>query len=335
MTVYKKNGKYYCRFQINNQRIHKCIPGAATKNEAISIETSIKYDVVRNRYNIEKPEFYSVSFMMNQYINVAKAKGCSLKEPTYFSSFFIEYFGENTNILSITPSDVRKMMLYIIADMNNSTATANRYRSALRRAYNILIKDEYIAYNPVRSTEPFLEDNIRQRYLTHLEWKSLKKELPLHARMIVMFDLYTGFRLKNVLLCKWEQFDFNKMCINITRKMNKGRKIVQHPISNGLYKLLQEIGIKKEGYLFINPRTNKPYTRIDKSFSTACRKANIKDLHFHDLRRTVGTWLLEEGVDIRTIQEILWHSDISTTQRYLSLSSERSKYAMDLISNLL
>ena len=50
---------------------------------------------------------------------------------------------------------------------------------------------------------------------------------------------------------------------------------------------------------------------------------------------TVGTWLLEEGTDIRTIQEILWHSAISATQRYLSLSSERSKSAMDLLSNLL
>lgn len=335
MSIYKKNGKYYCRFQVKNKRIHKLLYGANTKKEALELEVTLKYEITQNKFNTTEQRDYSFNFMMAQYINVAKAKGCSLKEPTYFSSFFIKYFGANTNISDITPTDVRNMMLYIIETMNNSTATANRYRSALRRAYNILIKDEYITYNPVRSTEPFLEDNIRQRYLTHLEWKALKNELPLHARMIVMFDLLTGFRLKNVLLCKWEQFDFNKMCINITRRMNKGKKIVQHPISKGLYELLQEIGIKEEGYLFLNPKTNKPYTRIDKAFSSACKRANIKDLHFHDLRRTVGTWLLEEGTDIRTIQEILWHSDISTTQRYLSLSSERSKSAMDLLSNLI
>ena len=90
---------------------------------------------------------------------------------------------------------------------------------------------------------------------------------------------------------------------------------------------------KDEGYIFLNPKTGKPYTTIRKSFNTALKKANIKDFHFHDLRRTTGTWLLTNGVDIRTIQNILAHSDVSTTQRYLSLTPEQNQKAMTVLNS--
>ena len=51
-------------------------------------------------------------------------------------------------------------------------------------------------------------------------------------------------------------------------------------------------------------------------------EANFEDFHFHDLRRTVGTWLLDEGVDIRTIQGVLWHSDLRVTERYLQFNTQ-------------
>ena len=67
-----------------------------------------------------------------------------------------------------------------------------------------------------------------------------------------------------------------------------------------------------------------PYTDIKKFFKHALAEANIEDFHFHDLRRTMGTWLLEEGVDIRTIQFLLGHSDLSTTEKYLAISRKRN-----------
>ena len=89
---------------------------------------------------------------------------------------------------------------------------------------------------------------------------------------------------------------------------------------------------KESGYVFVNPETNKPYTSIKTNFKNALKKAGIKDFKFHDLRRTVGTWLLENGADLRTIQEILAHTNISTTERYLSITDESKKRAMDILN---
>lgn len=64
--------------------------------------------------------------------------------------------------------------------------------------------------------------------------------------------------------------------------------------------------------------------------SVSC--SNIEDFHFHDLRRTMGTWLLEEGVDIRTIQFLLGHSDLTTTERYLAISRKRNIEAVNKLN---
>ena len=64
-------------------------------------------------------------------------------------------------------------------------------------------------------------------------------------------------------------------------------------------------------------------------------EANFEDFHFHDLRRTVGTWLLDEGVDIRTIQGVLWHSDLRVTERYLSPLESQKYKAINVLDDLI
>ena len=93
--------------------------------------------------------------------------------------------------------------------------------------------------------------------------------------------------------------------------------------------------VKQKGYLFVNPKTNKHYSDIRKSFTTALKKAGIEDFKFHDLRRTVGTWLLNSGVDIRTLQSLLDHSDVKTTERYLAITSENNFNALKKIEDII
>ena len=165
------------------------------------------------------------------------------------------------------------------------------------------------------------------------EWERLKKELSPTALKIVSVALLTGFRKKNVLQLRWEQIDLNLRTIELLKTENKGKKHIKLPISDALYALLMELDPKPSGYVFINPDTDKPYTSIKTAFNGALDRAGIEDFHFHDLRRTVGTWMLTNGVDIRTVQSILAHSDIRTTERYLALTSEQNKKAMSVLNS--
>lgn len=90
---------------------------------------------------------------------------------------------------------------------------------------------------------------------------------------------------------------------------------------------------KKEGYVFINPDTNKPYTTIKTGFKRALERAGIENFRFHDLRHTVGTRLVANGADSMTVKEFLAHSQITTTQRYMHPTPENMLNAIDILNN--
>lgn len=70
-------------------------------------------------------------------------------------------------------------------------------------------------------------------------------------------------------------------------------------------------------YMFTNPRTGKPFTDNKHAFTSACRKAGIKGLWWHDLRATFGTRLGEAGFSLKYIMELMGHSDPKTCLRYV------------------
>lgn len=171
------------------------------------------------------------------------------------------------------------------------------------------------------------------RYLTKEEEIALFKELADHLKPMVTGALQTGFRRGNILNLRWEQIDLEFGLIEIEKQNTKGHKVIKMPISEKLKKEFEKIGIKESGYVFINPETNKPYTTISKGFLEACKRADIKNFRFHDLRHSVGTRLIEQGVDIKTVQELFGHSSITVTERYLHTSIKRKKLAIDVVKS--
>ena len=136
--------------------------------------------------------------------------------------------------------------------------------------------------------------------------------------------------LSKVLQLKWSNINCDKKQLTLIKR-KKGKPVPEIlELSNDTIKLLKTLPNKSE-YVFINPRTGKPYTRIDKSFKNACIKANITDFKFHDLRHTVATRMIESGVDIRTVQEQLGHSSVRTTERYTHSTREAKRKAMDIL----
>jgi len=137
-------------------------------------------------------------------------------------------------------------------------------------------------------------------------------------------------RRGEIFTLKWLNIDFEYEFIELLNtKSGKSRKI---PISTKLMKIL--LDIKKDNhseYVFINPCTNSPYVDIKNAFHTVIKKACIANFRFHDFRHTVATRLLEKGVDIKTVQEILGHSSIKVTERYTHSNVYKKKSAIELL----
>jgi site-specific recombinase XerD len=90
----------------------------------------------------------------------------------------------------------------------------------------------------------------------------------------------------------------------------------------------------KEGFVFLNPKTRKKFVDIRRAFYGACRRAGINNLLLMDLRRTFATRLLEAGVDIITVQQLLGHTSVTTTQIYTMSNKEEKRRAVLLLKGL-
>ena len=114
----------------------------------------------------------------------------------------------------------------------------------------------------------------------------------------------------------------------VKTKSGKSRAV---PINDMLFEFFHARKNKSE-YVFPNPKTGMPYVDLKRQFRNACRRADIKGLRFHDLRHTFASRLVEKGVDIETVRDLLGHSSITITQRYTHSTDERKRVAVELLS---
>jgi len=86
---------------------------------------------------------------------------------------------------------------------------------------------------------------------------------------------------------------------------------------------------RKNEFVFYNHETGKPFVDLDAGLALACRKAGIEGVTWHKLRHTFASRLVNRGVDIVTVQQLLGHSTIVTTMRYThtNLDSKRTAVA--------
>ena len=146
-----------------------------------------------------------------------------------------------------------------------------------------------------------------------------------------MFLYYAGLRLDEVRNLKWQDIDFDRGIIHVkTAKGEKERVVFLH---SKLKEMLEIYGANKQGLVFISQRGRKYNKRtIQQIVKNAARKAGIKKkVTPHTLRHSFATHLLEAGVDIRYIQQLLGHKSLRTTQIYTHVANKDIKKLADLL----
>jgi integrase len=140
-------------------------------------------------------------------------------------------------------------------------------------------------------------------------------------------------RQNEILSLTWKDVDFKNRQIHVcTSKNGEGRYI---PINQALLDYLKEASRHSNGpHVFCNP-DGKPHTRfgyIRTAFKKAVEEALGRDFHFHDLRHTFASNLVMEGVDLRTVGQLLGHrSGYKMTERYAHLSPQ---HMLDAVNKL-
>ena len=247
------------------------------------------------------------------------------------------FLGEikNKNILSVTSNDIK---VFLEKEHIKSSKTRSHYITVLNNLYTFLINEGISKINPLENIkQPKIEKKL-PAYLTIEEIDLLLNidlSTPYDYRNKAMLEvLYgTGIRVSELINIKLSDIDLTEDYIRITGKGSKERIVPFNDVcKNYLEKYINEyrnllLKNKDSEYVFINSRSSKISRQgFFKIIKELCLKKGIKkNVSPHLLRHSFATHLLNNGADLRIIQELLGHSDLSTTQIYTEVLNEKLK----------
>lgn len=244
---------------------------------------------------------------------------------------FANYY-EKKDLLKLNVKDIEK---YINTLSELAPSTVSHNISTLKSFYSYFIKIDKITINPADAIkQPKLGKHL-PIYLTLDEIEKLldiKIETPFDARNKAILELMyaTGLRISETISLEFKNIDLEDCIVRVIGKGSKERivpindyaiKALKDYLENYRYHLIKN---NQNNYLFLNNHGNIMTRQgVFKMLKNECLKKGIKkNISPHTIRHTFATHLLENGADLRIIQELLGHSDISTTQIYTHLSNE-------------
>ncbi|MFC1553936.1 tyrosine-type recombinase/integrase [candidate division KSB1 bacterium] len=217
--------------------------------------------------------------------------------------------------------------------MDNVTpATVNREVALLKVMMSCAVEWDILEHNPLQRFRLLKEGPKREVTLSVEEAAELLKRLSEPVANIVEFALYSGMRRENILSLKIENLVLNDDwgTANVVLKGDRRDNIVLG--QNAVEVLQSVIGRRRNGYVFVNPKTGKRYVTIHKSFNRIVREmgltVNGTKFRFHDLRHAFAGFLVNHNVGLEAIRSLMKHKDRSTTDRYATIDSEFSKQAL-------
>ena len=239
----------------------------------------------------------------------------------------------------ITYKDINSFFVSL-SDLGLSDTSSARYNSSLKGFFKYLFLNSYIRINPMdrvasakihKSLPIVLNVNEIQKIL---DAPDINKKLGIRDKAILEMFYACGLRVSELLNIKLSDLFFDQEMIRVFGKGSKERLV---PIGNSSIKWTGEYlkksrpllikKLKSANYLFLNNRGTK-LTRMSawKIVDRYVKDAGIKrKVHPHTFRHSFATHLLEGGADLRAVQEMLGHADISTTQIYTHIDREYLK----------
>lgn len=253
-------------------------------------------------------------------------------------SSFIHFLDEhNVNDPSFINSQIIVSFLTNLEKVGLTSSSAARYFSSLKGFLNYLFANDYIKSNPIEKVSPPKLSKTLPGVLSFAEIEKIlavpetSESLGIRDKAILEVFYACGLRISELISLKLSDLFLNEEMIRVFGKGSKERIV---PIGSSAIYWLQEYlsksrpllqkKMKSENYLFLNNRGSKlSRMGVWKLVDKYVKESGIeKPVHPHTFRHSFATHLIEGGADLRSVQEMLGHADISTTQIYTHIDRE-------------
>ena len=336
-TLVKRGRNYSVRFIDDSGKI---IVKALKTTNKLEADTKAKLEIADHNKKLERRSDNKIklSEAFQEYLdcsNRPKSSDVTLKEYKRYWGKFVDYVAEDIYLHDVS---VKRVDLFW-SDLQTKTLapqTQNKIKNFCHLLYKSLARSLSLNINPFEGIKNLAFESVPYRELSDDELESLKKECTGETKTLFLIGMYTGLRLKDASLLKWESIDLSNSSIKlIPHKTKKHKTFIEVPLLGELKTELFSKSIGESEYILPSIASSYLLQRstISRRSSRIFIDAKIESnddgkVGFHSLRHSFATICINSGVPMDIIQELIGHSNIKMTRHYSRIGLETKADAM-------
>ena len=321
---------WYIDFRWKGRRYREWAGDAVTKGDAEQFLAKRMREVQRGDIYDKAPEPKAFAEFAKEFLKLdAPKKRSKDRDATIVEMLKVgteDWRGwKDLDLAEVTPK--------MIADFKairlgcRAPATVNKELQVIKRMFKVAVEWGDLKVSPALSVKKEIVRNDRVRFLEQKDLDRLFGRLPAYLETIAVFARFTGARRGEILGLTWNDVDLKRDTLsyrdtkngdNVTVPMNRTVKALLRslpsPIERSQKVFRGEDGAETVGLM-----------KLNRDWRRACKKANIRDFRFHDLRHQAATDLRHLGEDLGDVKEFLRHKTMAMTLRYAHIKDERKR----------
>lgn len=298
MSIRRKGNRWEVRIRTGGgERVEQRLPSGATRRDAEALEVALRRRLVDSATG--RIDHTLLEAFEAWQVDAQRLKSWQ-RDLRYRADVLRGHLG-TTSLRQIT--DVADRVKKAGHDAGLSAAGINRYLAILKRIGSLAYKRGWIEHPIAARIELVSGERRRTVFVTPAEAKRLMLAADPRLRDLIQFAVLTGLRKSELL--------------GLTPANVRGNALVLEETKSGEPRL---VPMPPEAAAIAARRLpwNLSGPNVRKLWDQAREKAALPHVRWHDLRRTYGTWLLQQGADLASIRDLLGHSDVRTTSIYLA-----------------